>query len=237
MAASALKLLWGVVNKALEKCRVSVGARVTEFDRATRRATVQPQVRLRTLDGQTQERAPLPSRPVVLPRGGGFGIWFDLAPNDPVVTLVADEDHRAFYETGQPMTPLFGVRHNVGDAVVFPGGVPDPEQQTVNGEGQMAVGAEDLTATILLSRATLADPTQAGKVEIRVSVRLDLGGTSGLPVARSTDPVKPDLNLVGIVGKLATAVPEAGITPVELDLFENKMGTIDDRPDAKVYSE
>lgn len=239
MAIGARELLWGVVRKALKMCGVSMPSRVEQYDRATRRASVQPQIRERFEDGQVRERPVVASRPVVLPRGDGFGIWFDLAKGDPCVTLVADVSTSGYFETGQPTTPVFGQQHQASDAVVFPGGAPDPEQQAVNGEGQCVVGAGDLTSCAIFSRATTSAPDQAGKAEIRVSVRLDLGGLLGLPTARSTDPVKPNSNLVTVMGKLATAANTlgAGITPAELAAFAAAMGTISERPDAKVYNE
>lgn len=233
-------LLWGVVRKALRLCGVSLPGRVTAYDRDLRRASVRPHVQLRMEDGQIQERSPLDDRPVLLPRGGGFGLWFDLEQGDPVVTLLADESTAEFYSTGQAGAPVFGQQHQPSDAIVLPGGVPDPEQQTVNGPGQCVVGTADLTSCVIFSRATAPAPDQAGKLEVRVSVRLDLGGLLGLPTARSTDPVKPDANMIAIVGAAATAantLAPGSVTPLQLTNFAAGMGTIAERPDAKVYSE
>lgn len=234
------RILRGVARRALRLCHVMFPARVVDYDRDLRRVSVQPQVRERFADGQSQDRPVVASRPVVLPRGGGFGIWFDLRKNDPCVTLVADETTAGYFETGQPVAPAFGQRHQPSDAVIFPGGVPDPEQKPVNAEGEMVAGMEDLTANIIFRQATIDAPGQAGTAEIRVSVRLDLGGAAGLPVARSTDKVAPDGNFKFIMGKIVTAVNTVvpgSITPEQVVLFEQAMGAIVDRPDAKVWSE
>ena len=233
------KMLWGAARKALEMCGVSLPARVTGYDRATRRASVQPQVDQRMTDGQVLVRAPLSERPVILPRGDGFGLWFDLTTGDPCVTLIADEQTAVFYTEGQAGAPVFGSKHQQSDAVVLPGGVPDPEQATVNGVGECVVGTADLTACIIFRRATPEDAAAAGTAEIRVTVRLDLGGAGGLPNARSTDPVKPDLNLKTIMGAMAgvvNGIAPGTVTPAQLANFALAMGTIDDRPDAVVYS-
>lgn len=234
-----LGILWGVVDKALRILHVSASARVVEYDRVTRRATVQPQIRERFADGQVRERTPIASRPVVLPRGGGFGLWFDLSKNDPCVTLVADETTAGYWETGQETTPVFGQRHQPSDAVVLPGGVPDPEQLPVNGVGELVLGTPSLTEALILKGGDGASPSAVGKAEIRVTVRLDLGGVNGLAGARSTDPVEPDANFTSIMSRVFTAANTLGaaITPVEIGLFETAMGKIKDRPAAKVFVE
>lgn len=234
------RIFRGVVRKALRLCHVMLPARVEEYDRLTRRASVQPQIRERFPDGQARDRALIASRPVVLPRGGGFGIWFDLEKGDPCITLVADETTAGYFETGEMTTPVFGQLHGHSDAVVLPGGAPNPEQSPVNGEGQSVVGYGDLTAAVIFSKATPSAPTQAGKVEVRASQRLDLGGVNGLPGSRGTDPVEPDENLISIIGALAGfvngVVPGSVPAPL-LAAFAVKMGTITPRADAKVYSE
>lgn len=235
-----LGILKGVARRALRLCHVSMPARVEAYDRATRRVSVQPQIRERFGDGQARDRPVIASRPLVLPRGGGAGIWFDLDPGDPVVTLVADESTAGYFENGQPATPAFGQRHQLSDTVVFPGGAPDPEQASVNGEGQFVAGFGDLTATLICSKGTANAPDQAGKVEVRASNRLDLGGVNGLPTARSTDPVEPDDNLYSIVAALAgvaNGLAPGTVTPLQLEALKVKMGTISLRPDAKVYNE
>lgn len=226
--ADLSKLLWGATRKALEMCGVSLPARVTAYDRTTRRASVQPQVVQRMTDGQTIERKPLSERPVLLPRGDGFGLWFDLAANDPCVTLIADEQTSSFYLEGQAGAPVFGSRHQQSDAVILPGGVPDPEQAAVNGVGECVIGTADLTACVIFRRATPEDAAAAGTVEVRVSVRLDLGGAGGQPVARSGDGVRLDALTLGKINAIATAAGAPTLTAAT--------GTIDPRPDAVVYS-
>ncbi|MBL8971738.1 MAG: hypothetical protein JNK56_14195 [Myxococcales bacterium] len=224
------KLLWGATRKALEMCGVSLPARVTAYDRTTRRASVQPQVVQRMTDGQTIERKPLSERPVLLPRGDGFGLWFDLAANDPCVTLISDEQTSSFYLDGQAGAPVFGSRHQQSDAVILPGGVPDPEQAAVNGVGECVIGTADLTACVIFRRATPEDAAAAGTVEVRVSVRLDLGGAGGQPVARAGDPVTLDEATIAAINVIAGAAGAAPLTP------ETSTATIAPRPGAVVYS-
>lgn len=233
-----LKLLQSVVRRALRVLHVSMPARVDSYDRQLRRATVLPQIRERFPDGQVRDRPPIASRPVLLPQGGGFGLWFDLEQGDPCVTLVADETTAGFYETGETTTPVFGQRHQLSDAVILPGGAPTPEQVPVNGEGEAVIGTRDLAASIIIRRATVSTPAQAGTIEIRVATRLDLGGAGGREVGRSGDPVEPNSNFTTVMGKVFTAANSvgAGITPAEILLFEQAMGAIKERPDAVVYS-
>lgn len=225
------EMLWGAVRKALHLCGVSLPGRVTEYDRKTRRASVQPQVDLRMRDGQVEKRTPVLQRPVWLPRGGGFGLWFDLENGDPCVTLIADEMTADFYETGQSGVPVFGQQHSASDAIVLPGGVPDPEQPEVNGPGQAVLGTVDLTSCLIFSRTHPEAPDQGGKLEVRVSVRLDLGGLAGRPVSRSGDKVTLDPATVTAINVIAGAAGAAPLTPL------TSTATIDERVGPKVYSE
>ena len=83
--------------------------------------------------------------------------------------------------------------------------------------------------------------TAAGDVVItpKVGGKVETSGTGGLAIARSTDPVAPDANLIAIVGALAgvvNGVVPGSVSPTQLTDFALGMGTISARPGAVGFS-
>jgi hypothetical protein len=160
-------VLMGAVRKIRQTFRVGLTAQVKSEYRATSRADVTFPVRWLATNREVFEEPPAPGLPVVLPRGGGYGVHFDLRAGDPGVAVALDGPVSGFYDTGQPVTPQFPQGHDYGCAVFFPcGRVSNEETPTEppNPSGTMTVGAEDGTATVELRGAGLPSPSEGGTV-------------------------------------------------------------------------
>lgn len=117
---------------------------VVKYDKAKRRADVQPLVmRPRTLeDGtRTAEAYPVvPSCPVQFPGGGGVLVRFPIKPGDIGIVLFAMASHdRLLSGTGAaPVDPDFDHRHHISDGIFIPGirtfgapGTPPPDEDAI----------------------------------------------------------------------------------------------------------
>ena len=146
-------LIGGAVREVRQTFRVALPVRVKSAYRSTSRADVTFGVRWLATNRQVFDEPPAPALPVLLPRGGGYGVHFDLREGDLGVALSCDGPVSGLYDTGEPVTPQFPQGHDYGCAVLYPGGrVSNGEVPTEppNPTGTMTVGAEDGTATVEL---------------------------------------------------------------------------------------
>lgn len=80
-----------------------------------------------------------------------------------------------------------------------------------------------------------------GDIDITVGAgkKVNVGGAGGLAISRSTDPVKPDANMIAIVAAAAVAaniLTPGSVSPAALTAFALGMGTIVARPGAVGHS-
>lgn len=183
-------IIMGAVRKIRQTFRVSLPARVKSPYRATSRADVTFGVRWLATNREVFEEPPAPALPVVLPRGGGYGVHFDLRAGDLGVALACDGPVSGLYDTGDPVTPQFPQGHDYGCAVFYPCGRVSNEMvptQPPNPAGAMSVGAEDGTATLILRGLGLPSAAELGSAVLAVSgpaASLLLGSdTAANPVA------------------------------------------------------
>lgn len=178
------------IAKIRQTFRVALAGKVSSFARETTRAGVTLMVRLLGTDRLARDEPGVQDSPVILPRGGGYGIHFDLRPEDPVVTLCTDSPVWGYYETGQPVTPQIPTGHQYGTTVTFAGGrvsssQPSQSISPPNATGTCIVGAEDGTATCKFSGAGLPSPAELGTVVIAA------GGPSASLLLGSDDSADP----------------------------------------------
>lgn len=192
-------VLMGAVRHIRRTFRVSLPAHVKTSYRPTSRSDVTFGVRWLATNREVFDEPPASSLPVALPRGGGYGIHFDLREGDLGVALACDGPVFGLYDSGEPVTPQFPQGHDYGCAVFFPcGRVSNEETPTEppNPAGAMTVGAEDGSATVELRGAGLPSLTEQGTVVIQArthvppSFAIFLGSDGALlGVARLTDTV------------------------------------------------
>ena len=152
------------------------------------------------------------SLPVMHYSGGGYGVWFDIRPQDPAVLLACDGPVLGYYNDGQAVTPRYGQAHTYGCAVAFPGGrVSNTEAPTQppNDPGTGLSGAGDKTACVVYRRAGHPLlPGEAGTVVIHAAgptASIKAGGdTAAIPVACAPQVLA---NLADLNARIQTWVP------------------------------
>lgn len=205
-------VIMGSVKIIEQTFRVALPGLTTSWDHDTMRWSGDAGTRFIGMDRQPREEPGMQGIPLIMPRGGGYGVHFDLRPADPVLVLACDGPVRGYYETGQPVTPDIGVGHQYGTAVAFPGGKvsssePGQASPPPNDPGTCWAGAEDGTATIQFSGKALPNPAELGSVVISTagpSASLKLGsGQAVLGVARLTDTVGPSEDMIAFISAIA----------------------------------
>ena len=125
---------------------------ITKYDRATRRAEVQPALQIRLTDGTLKSRAPLCDVPVLWPGGGGFVIHAPLVAGDPVWLMFSQRGITQFKKSFAESTPDIEAYFAEKDGVAIPslgarnitpaGGEGNLVLQTNNGEAYVEIGED-----------------------------------------------------------------------------------------------
>ncbi len=209
------------VRRIRQTFRVALPARVKAAYRPTSRADVTFGVRWLAMNREVLAEPPAPALPVALPRGGGYGIHFDLREGDLGVALSCDGPVFGLYDTGEDVTPQFPQGHDYGCAVFYPCGRVSNEQvptQPPNPAGTMTVGAEDGTATLVLRGLGLPSAAELGSAVLAVSgpaASLLLGSdTAAVPPACATQ-VTANLNALNAA---VQAIPLTGVPATDAAL-------------------
>lgn len=183
-------VIMGAVNKVRQTFRVALPARVRTYARDQGRAAVDFGVRMLLKNFTTRDEPPAPGLPHITPRGGGYGMYYDLDEGDVALVVACDGPVSGFYDTGQPVTPSTTNGHDYGCAVVIGGGrVSNEETPTPppNAAGTLLVGADDGTASIAFRARAKPSPSEQGTVVVQaagISASLLLGSeTASVPVA------------------------------------------------------
>lgn len=101
-----LDFVWKQWRKEIYTCMPGV---VKEYDAETRRATVQPLLRMVATDGTPISRVEIEDVPVIQPSGGGYAIHVPLKEDDDVLIVYAMRDIGEFKETYLESTPIGGI--------------------------------------------------------------------------------------------------------------------------------
>ena len=94
---------------------------VQSFDRATRRALIQPALYLLLNDGPSMRRPPLANVPVIFPSGGGASMLFDLQRGDTVLLIFSERGITDFKKTYRESSPERGVMLSMESAIALAG--------------------------------------------------------------------------------------------------------------------
>lgn len=202
--------------RVFQALRVGSAGTLRNPVRATTRGGVTFACRWLGMDAQPHDEVPIDDLPIILPRGGGYGIHFDPDPGDPVVVLALDGPPSQFYASGQVVTPQFPQHNDYACSVLFPGGrisSPETPTQPPNAAGEMLVGAEDGTATLLLRRRAGPNALEQGTVVIKAATHVPpaaailLGGDGAvLGVARLNDSVSASAAFLTWASQVTAAI-------------------------------
>lgn len=121
-------LMLSATRAELAKVHTSIVATVLSYDHATQKATVQPAVKSKRIDGQTDaisdyEVGPIPNVPVCFPSGsaGAYNDTWPLAPGDSVLLIVVERSIDEWKTTGAASCDAQDVRRfDLSDAVAIP---------------------------------------------------------------------------------------------------------------------
>lgn len=122
-----------VIRKAMDarvgEIHTGLPGTVQKYDANTQRIEVQPDLKKVFIDDETEEVLALPlltDVPVMFPRAGGFFITFPIVKGDKVWLAFSE---RAMDEWkvkgGKHLAPISVRKHDLSDAVAFPGCHPD----------------------------------------------------------------------------------------------------------------
>jgi hypothetical protein len=143
--------------------RVALPGRVTAYDAAKQRASVQVLVWHAHLDEQEERIAkPLPELqgvPVAFPGGGGMRITWPLAVGDSVLLVFASSSIARWKATGREGDPGDDRRQDLNDAIAIPGlhdfaHVPTPAPtDAIVTHGLTKLGGPDATKDVVVQSA------------------------------------------------------------------------------------
>ena len=209
-------VIMGAVRMVRQTFRVALPAKVRDYARETGRAAVDFGVRTLLMNFTTREEPPAPDLPHITPRGGGYGMYYDLGPDDLAVVLACDVPVSGFYDTGDVVTPSTTNGHDYGCGLVIGGGrVSNAETPTSppNDAGTLLVGADDGSACVVFRGAGVPSVTEEGTVVIQARTHTTptpavlVGGTAAtLGAARLTDPVDRNALMVTWMSQVTTAI-------------------------------
>ena len=109
------------IKQAFKGINTCLPGLVLDYDRGTRRATVQPALSIMTTDGRFIPRAPVPNVPVVFPSGGGFSLSFPLHDGDPVLLVYSQRGLSGWKITHDQSPPDRISLFDAADAIAIPG--------------------------------------------------------------------------------------------------------------------
>lgn len=205
-------VLMGAVRKIRQTFRVAMPGMVEAFNRETSRIQAVIGSKILTTKRTVVDEPPVADLPMILPRGGGYGLHFDVRAGDPTFMICCDGPVRGFFETGEPVIPQNPLGHQFGVAVAFPGGrvsnsTPTQETPPPNAVGTCWMGAEDGSSTVKFSGAALPTPAELGSMSLCTANpinSLHLGSDeSTLGVARLTDKVGPSPDMIAFISAIA----------------------------------
>jgi len=124
MPDSLTEPLLRAIERTMVEMRVSLPARVEQYDETKQRADVKPLLNRRYADGEEAELPVIAGVPLVWPRAGGAAMTMPVAKGDGVLLVFADRSIDRWLADGGQVTPDDPRTHDLSDAVAIPGLVP-----------------------------------------------------------------------------------------------------------------
>ncbi len=117
MITTLSELIKRTVRKSLDETRVSMPARVVNYDASRRIATVQILQPELTTDGKEIGQPVIAEVPVFMPIGGGSAITHPIRAGDTGIVMFADQDIGGWVRDGDTNKPDSGRRHSLTDGM------------------------------------------------------------------------------------------------------------------------
>lgn len=168
------------LEQRLKDVHTSMPGLIETYDAQTRRARVQPALRLLLTDGTTTSRAPVVNVPVVFPAGGGFTLLFPVEPGDGVLLVFSQRGIAGFKRAFAESDPTADRFFDPSDAVALPGfGAISVTPATTDGA---SLQSEDgLTAVRV--EATDVLTVAPGRIDIDAGDTVEITAASAVAIA------------------------------------------------------
>ena len=161
-----------------ERLNTTMPGIIQEYDATTRRARVQPAIKIRMTGGKPSISRPLLLNvPVVHPAGGGWNVHLPLRRGDPVLLVFSQRDLRLFKRTFREYEPDVGRFFELSDSIAVPGfGALSITPKTTTG---LSVQNDDASVSLIMESGRIqmeaADIMMTGDVTMVGNVRASSG--------------------------------------------------------------
>lgn len=153
-------VLDAAIGSWIGELHTAMAGQIVEYDQASRRATVQPLVRVVLVDGDGNEtrqpRPPITDVPVLMVGSGKERIRFPIAAGDECLIIATSDPLAGWKQSGGVSDPVADRRHHLADAIAIVGlAVSQPADGPVIAftDDAVAVGAADATEPALRGQA------------------------------------------------------------------------------------
>ena len=169
------------VEQRLCQVHTAIPGEVVDYDAGTRLATVQPTIKALYESAGPIARPPIPNVRVVMPGGNGMEVSLPLAAGDTGLIVFCERSLDEWMTQGGNVTPETTRKHDLMDAVFFPGLAHDRNVPSGGSATDLVVRATDNSVYVKI--------TAAGEVQIKGSaVRLgNPSATAALALATLTN--------------------------------------------------
>lgn len=171
-----------LIDARLRDSRFAMKAVAGAYDPATQTGSVTPKLTM-TVGSKTVTAPALDKIPVVMPRGGGYGIHLPIKSGDALTLLALDRPQTAFLESGGDASLAQGRVHDINNVIALPGGYPDGSPMTGVGDDAGFFGSIDgkrgFKSSDDGSVAMKGGPSGGDKFKITAGGKIDLVGENG----------------------------------------------------------
>lgn len=119
-----VQIIQDAIESRLCEAHTALPATVVEYDHATQKASVQPQIKRTYVDGESLDIPVIQDVPICWPRAQGAFIHFPLKAGDQVTLVFIERSVDEWKENGGSVTPSERRKHSYSDAFAFVGGYP-----------------------------------------------------------------------------------------------------------------
>lgn len=117
------ELLETAITHHTDQINTAMPGIVVSYDKTSKKARVQPSVKIKGADGKYTALPVIGGVPVAFPRGGGFRASWPLVAGDEVTLMFASHSIGDWAQLGgRGVEPKSGRRHSLSDAIAIPGG-------------------------------------------------------------------------------------------------------------------
>lgn len=170
------------IDLAVTELRVSLPGIVQRYDAQKQQADVQPVIMKKYTNGNVVKLPVITNVPVAHPRAGKTIIHVPIHVGDVVQLVFADRSLDRWLSEGGVVDPLEGRKHNLSDAVAYPGGYPfndpvaigDPDAVTIKNENAEVLVKADGTVSIKGNLINLGDHSLSKFVAIAELVKSEI---------------------------------------------------------------